>query len=182
MCLGVCVLWGHSKDAHRGGHAGHGHGRAERAAETRGSEQTEPVKGFSTSTRLLLLNRHYPHVASRGTQKDLTSPGPSWLGMRIDKILTIPIPYRFLLIDSIPYQFSYRFLFWLLRFPSLLMMHKRTHMVWDVPLLTETYIQAELMMIWFVCVYVCMNVCVLDIGLLLECSFVCTHTGGSSAL
>ena len=37
------------------------------------------------------------------------------LGMRIDKILTIPIPYRFLLIDSIPYRFSYRFLFWLLR-------------------------------------------------------------------
>ena len=26
--------------------------------------------------------------------------------MRIDKILTIPIPYRFLLIDSIPYRFD----------------------------------------------------------------------------
>ena len=36
---------------------------------------------------------------------------PSKVGMRIDKILTIPIPYRFLLIDSIPYRFSYRFLF-----------------------------------------------------------------------
>jgi len=32
------------------------------------------------------------------------------LGMRIDKILTIPMPYRFLLIDSIPYRFFYRFL------------------------------------------------------------------------
>ena len=30
--------------------------------------------------------------------------------MRIDKILTIPIPYRFLLIDLIPYRFSYQFL------------------------------------------------------------------------
>ena len=36
---------------------------------------------------------------------------PLTLRMRIDKILTIPIPYRFLLIDSIPYRFSYRFLF-----------------------------------------------------------------------
>ena len=31
------------------------------------------------------------------------------VGMSIDKILTIPIPYQFLLIDSIPYRFSYRF-------------------------------------------------------------------------
>ena len=43
------------------------------------------------------------------------SAGQWWIGIRIDKILTIPIPYRFLLIDSIPYRFSYRFLFWLLR-------------------------------------------------------------------
>ena len=32
------------------------------------------------------------------------------IGMGIDRILTIPVPYQFLLIDSIPYRFSYRFL------------------------------------------------------------------------
>ena len=32
---------------------------------------------------------------------------PPGLGIRIDKILTIPIPYWFLLIDLIPYRFSY---------------------------------------------------------------------------
>ena len=30
----------------------------------------------------------------------------SKLGMKIDKILTIPIPYRYLLIDLIPYRFD----------------------------------------------------------------------------
>ena len=65
---------------------------------------------FLLSKPGFLLN----HTADSSKGDVASSRGPR-VGMRIDKILTIPIPYRFLLVDSIPYRFSYRFLFWLLR-------------------------------------------------------------------
>ncbi len=44
-------------------------------------------------------------------QQQVQKPGSVmvWVGMGIDKNLTIPIPLSILLIDPIPYRFSYRF-------------------------------------------------------------------------